>query len=146
MKYLDCLFANSSVSPGNDNDFPSQIRNVVDSEFGLWSEVTFDNERFKDPPEDAEGGEKARARHLWREMRKGDFGGVINCNCAGAPVHNSRRHGDERFASRNRIAPIELVNSTRSTTLGGRGGFIVSQRTNAGGACPGMTTCWCTTR
>ena len=61
--YLGGLLANTSVAPGNDNDLPGQVRNVVDRKLGLWGEITFDN-RIEHLSEDAEGGEKASARHV----------------------------------------------------------------------------------
>ena len=59
MEYLDCFFADPGVAPGDDDDFPGQIRNAVDSEIGLWSEVTLDDKRVEYLPEDAKGGEQA---------------------------------------------------------------------------------------
>ena len=63
VKYLDGLFANASVTSGDNDDFPRQVRNVVDGELGFWSEVGFHKDRIEHPPEDAEGGEEAGAGH-----------------------------------------------------------------------------------
>ena len=63
VKYLGCLFADTSVAAGDDDDFPGQIRNVVSGELGLRSEVTLDNSRAECLEEDADGGGIARARH-----------------------------------------------------------------------------------
>ena len=61
--YLGSLFANASVSPSDDEDLSSQVRNVVDGKLGLRSEVTFDDNRIEYLPDDPEGGESARAGH-----------------------------------------------------------------------------------
>ena len=84
VKYLDGLFANTSVASGDNDDFPRQVRNVVDGELGLWSEVGFHKYRIEHPPEDAEGGEEAGAGHerncCWREDTLG--GGWFECKRA----------------------------------------------------------------
>ena len=67
--YLDGLLSNASVAPSDDNDLPSQVRNVVDGELGLWSKVTIKS-RVESLSEDAEGRKNASAKHLWRELRK----------------------------------------------------------------------------
>jgi len=62
---LGRLFPDTGVSPSNDNDLPGQVRDIVDGELALWSEVS-----VKYPiellSEDAEGGENASAKHVWR--------------------------------------------------------------------------------
>ena len=63
INHLGSLFADTGVSPSNDDDLPGQVRNVVDGELGLWSKVTFDKNRVERSYEDAEGGGDARARH-----------------------------------------------------------------------------------
>jgi hypothetical protein len=60
-KYLSSLFADTGVAPSDDNDFPGEVRNVVDSELGLWSEPAFDDNRVERSKED---GEPTRARHV----------------------------------------------------------------------------------
>jgi len=59
LRYLARLFANTSISTSDDDDFPSQVRNIIDGELGFWSEVTLDENRVEDLHEDAEGGEIA---------------------------------------------------------------------------------------
>ena len=61
--YLGGLFANASVSPSNDDDLSSQVRNVVDGKLGLRSKVTFDDNRIEYLPDDPEGGESAGTGH-----------------------------------------------------------------------------------
>ena len=63
-KYLDSFLANTSITPSDDDDFPSQVWNVFDREFGLWSEVAFHDKRLEHLPEDTEGREKARGIHV----------------------------------------------------------------------------------
>lgn len=65
-EYLDGLFADTSISPSNDNNLADQVRNVVDGKLGLWSEVSFKENRIEDLSEDIEGGGNARVRHVWR--------------------------------------------------------------------------------
>lgn len=69
-EYLDDLLSNTRISPSNNNDLPSQVRNVVNGKLGLWSEVAFDKHRIERLSEDAEGGENTRTRHTRREVRK----------------------------------------------------------------------------
>jgi len=64
VKYLCCLFANTSVAAGDDSDFPGQVRNVVEGELGLWGEVTFDKNRIERLHQDTKGREEAGARHI----------------------------------------------------------------------------------
>ena len=68
MKYLGGLFTDASISTSDDDDFPGQVRNVLDGEFGLWSEVTLDDDRIERPQHDAEGGVIAGESHSWREL------------------------------------------------------------------------------
>ena len=63
MKYFGRLFPNAGVSTRDDNDFPGQIRNVINGELGLWGEVTLDKSRVECLRENAEGGEIAGAGH-----------------------------------------------------------------------------------
>jgi len=63
-KYLGRLFTNSSVPSSDDDNFPSQIRDVVRRKLGLWSEVSFDGERLEHLPKNTKGGEKSRVSHI----------------------------------------------------------------------------------
>ena len=65
-KYLDGLFANTGIAPSDDDDFASQVRNVVNSELGLWSEEAFDDTRVEGFTEE---GESAGGRHVRRSLR-----------------------------------------------------------------------------
>jgi hypothetical protein len=60
-KYLDGLFSNTGVAPSDDDDFSSQVRNVVNSELGLWSEEAFNENRVERFTGD---GEKGRVGHV----------------------------------------------------------------------------------
>ena len=60
-KYLSGLFADTCVAPSDDNDFPSQVWDVVDSKLGLRSKPVFDDDRVERSEED---GEPTRARHV----------------------------------------------------------------------------------
>ena len=60
-KYLDGLFSDASVPPGDDDDFPGQVRNVGNGKLGLWGEVGIEN-RKNDLPEDFEC---TRVGHAW---------------------------------------------------------------------------------
>ena len=61
--YLGGLFADASVAPSDDDDFSSQVRNVVDRKLGFRSQGIFDDNRIEYLPGNPEGGESARARH-----------------------------------------------------------------------------------
>ena len=57
---LDSLFSNIRATRNDDSDSLGRVRNVVESERILWSEVLTNNERIENLPEDDEGSKKSR--------------------------------------------------------------------------------------